>query len=252
MKKAIDKGLVKINGKTGYTGDHISGGEILDLYRRDEDRKKPVINLELEVLYEDEHMAIINKPSGIVVSGNKKWTVKNALSGNLKVSKEMDALTHPEPIHRLDYATSGALLVGKTAQSVVALNNMFADRAIHKTYMAVTIGSMASKENIKTAIDGKPSETKFKVLRKLVSPKYGFLNLVELHPQTGRRHQLRKHMSEQGNPIFGDLEYGKEGLILKGKGLYLHASTLRFKHPVTDEIIEANVPLPKKFRKLFP
>ncbi len=251
MKKAIDKGLVKINGKTGFTGDHISGGEILDLYRIDDNQKKPTIDLKLTVIYEDEHLAIVNKPAGMVVSANKKWTLENALSGNLQKSSEADALEVPEPIHRLDYPTSGALLVGKTAHAVVVLNKMFADRAVQKTYLAVTIGAMRSEGIINTPIDGKSSKTEFKVLQTLASEKYGFLNLVQLHPHTGRRHQLRKHMAEQGNPIFGDLDYGQEGLILKGKGLYLHACRLKFKHPITDETIEANVPLPKKFRKLF-
>jgi 23S rRNA pseudouridine1911/1915/1917 synthase len=75
---------------------------------------------------------------------------------------------------------------------------------------------------------------------------------VELRPHTGRRHQLRKHLSELGNPILGDRDHGIEGLILNGKGLYLHASSLRFIHPRTELEIYIRAQLPKKFKKLFP
>ena len=96
------------------------------------------------------------------------------------------------------------------------------------------------------------AKTEFKILQKITSPKYKFLNLTELKPYTGRRHQLRIHLSEMGNPIFGDLKYGIEGLTLKGKGLYLHASSLSFIHPFTNDKMEIKAPLPKKFLKLFP
>ena len=77
------------------------------------------------------------------------------------------------------------------------------------------------------------------------------MNLLKLTPKTGRRHQLRKHMSAIGNPILGDVDYGVEGLILKGKGLYLHAFSLEFEHPVTKEKMYFEKELPKKFKKLF-
>jgi 23S rRNA pseudouridine1911/1915/1917 synthase len=75
---------------------------------------------------------------------------------------------------------------------------------------------------------------------------------VQLKPHTGRRHQLRKHLSEIGNSILGDRDYGKNGLILSGKGLYLHASSIQFLHPITQEELFIEAALPKKFRKLFP
>ena len=251
VKKAILKGLVTINGKQGFTADFITGGELIELYRPAETTQKPTINIPIEVIYEDDYLAIVNKPPGILVSGNKKWTVENALSPHLKKSSQKDFLQRPEPIHRLDYPTSGALLIGKTASSVVALNKLFENRQIEKTYLAVNIGKMDKEGIINLPIDEKTARSLYTVLEIVDSSKYGCLNLVKLKPETGRRHQLRKHLASIGNPILGDLLYGKEGLILKGKGLYLHAYSLKFTHPFTQKELTVNVVVPKKFKKLF-
>ncbi len=252
MKKAIDKGMVRLNGRIASTADLISGGELIELFFDETARKRPTIELRLEVLFEDDFLAIINKPPGIEVSGNRKWTVENALSQNLKPSGQVDALLYPEPIHRLDYPTSGALLIGKTSSAVIELNRLFADREVEKTYMAITIGKMNASGTVDAEIDGKPSLSTFRVLRSVVSERFGWLNLVELNPKTGRRHQLRKHMAQLGNPILGDKEYGTEGLILNGKGLYLHSASLSFTHPFSKEELTVLSPLPKKFLKIFP
>jgi len=252
IKKAIKNGLVTVNGKVRRTGDYINGGELIELHQNRTITNKPTIDIPLEVIYEDDYLAIVNKPPGIIVSGNKKWTLENALSPHLTQSTLDDALQRPEPIHRLDYPTSGALIIGKTASAVIALNKLFETREITKTYVAVTIGKMDTKGVIDFNIDDKQSLSYYTVLASVNSPKYGCFNLVELKPETGRRHQLRKHLSEIGNPILGDLLYGKEGFLLKGKGLYLHAYSLNFIHPLTMENINISIDLPKKYKKLFP
>jgi 23S rRNA pseudouridine1911/1915/1917 synthase len=251
IKKAIKNGLVSINSERGYTGDWIMGGEVIELYR-DPNLIKPSIDLFLEVLYEDDYLAIVSKPAGILVSGNKKFTLENALSSNLTKSEQPDALQFPEPIHRLDYPTTGALLIGKTTGIVMALNKLFEDRAISKIYNAVVIGTINDFGIISAAVDGKPSRTEYRKIATIPSAKHEFLNLLELIPHTGRRHQLRKHLAGIGNPIFGDVLYNKERGIVKGKGLYLHAFSLKFDHPVTKEKISIRAPLPKKFHRLFP
>jgi 23S rRNA pseudouridine1911/1915/1917 synthase len=251
IKKAIKNGLVSINSERGYTGDWIMGGEVIELYR-DPNLKKPGIDLSLEVLYEDDYLAIVSKPAGILVSGNKKFTLENALSSNLTKSEQPDALQFPEPIHRLDYPTTGALLIGKATGIVMALNKLFEDRAISKIYQAVVIGTINDFGIITTDIDGKPSKTEYKKIATIPSVKYEFLNLLELVPHTGRRHQLRRHLAGMGNPIFGDTLYNKKSVIVKGKGLYLHAFSLEFDHPVTRENIFIRAPLPKRFLRLFP
>jgi 23S rRNA pseudouridine1911/1915/1917 synthase len=251
IKKAIKNGLVSINSERGYTGDWIMGGEVIELYR-DPNLKKPSIDLSLEVLYEDDYLAIVSKPAGILVNGNKKFTLENALSSNLAKSEQPDALLFSEPIHRLDYPTTGALLIGKTTCIVMALNKLFEDRAISKIYKAVVLGTINDFGIITADIEGKPSKTEYKKIATIPSVKYEFLTLLELIPHSGRRHQLRKHLAGIGNPIFGDTQYNKERDIVKGKGLYLHSFSLEFDHPVTKENILINSPLPKKFNKLFP
>ncbi len=204
----------------------------------------------LEVLFEDEHLAVIHKPAGILVSGNSFKTIANALAQNIERSTLPDTTT-PQPVHRLDFATTGILLVGKTSSSIRALNKMFEDRKIQKTYYAITIGEMDHQGLITSKIDGKNSQSNFTLIESVPSKKFGKLNLIELKPQTGRRHQLRIHLSNIGNPILGDKEYGIKNLILNGKGLYLHAYSLKFIHPFTNEKFHLKDEFPQRFKKIF-
>lgn len=205
----------------------------------------------LKVLFEDEHLAVIHKPAGIVVSGNQFKTIANALAQNLQQSNLPDA-TKAQPVHRLDYATTGVLLVGKTSSSIRELNKMFEEKRVKKTYYAVTIGEMKPQGTITSAIGGKQSRSDYTVCESVSSEKFGQLNLVKLSPQTGRRHQLRIHLASIGHPILGDKDYGVEPFILRGKGLYLHAYSLRFRHPFTGEGVFLEDELPQKFSRLFP
>lgn len=251
LKKAIKKGFVYIDGTLATTSKYISGGEKIELYQTEKLSKFKRLKLNLEVLFEDDYLAIINKPAGILVSGNKFVTIANALPQNLKKSNQIDAIT-PQPIHRLDYPTSGLLLIGKTSSTIQKLGKLFENKEIHKTYFAVTIGKICSGGIINFKIDGKEASTTFTVLESVKSERFNYLNLVELIPNTGRKHQLRKHLSAIGHQILGDKKYGKENLKLKGKGLYLQASGLEFMHPFTHQKISIFKELPKKFKKIFP
>jgi len=253
MKKAILKGLVLVNGEKGTTGRFIYGGETIDLLEDDQKQKnRKKLNLSLDVIYEDDYIAVVYKPAGILVSGNKFKTIENALVENLKPGNLIDSLRNPHPAHRLDFATSGLLLIGKTSTALSALNKMFENKEIQKTYTAITIGKMDDEGIIESNIDGKASKSKYVLIESLDSPKFEKLNLVKLTPFTGRRHQLRIHLLEISNPILGDKTYFKEGLILNGKGLFLHASNLQFKHPISQEDMNINIKLPKKFTHFFP
>ena len=252
LKKVLKKNLICLNGKVATTADFVRGGETLELFQDMTSAPHVQIELPVEVLFEDDHLAFVYKPSGIAVSGNKKWTLENALQKALEPSSQFDALSRPEPIHRLDYPTSGVLLIGKTSTAVIALNQLFENRKIEKTYVAVAIGEIIPSGIIENKIDGKNSKTSFVLTNRIASPRFGFLNLVTLQPETGRKHQIRKHLSEIGNPILGDRLYGKETMILKGKGLYLHASNLAFIHPITNENLRISAEVPKKILKLFP
>lgn len=250
VKKAIKKKLLLVNDAPTTTARIIKGGERLKLIAQDVKSTRRTFILKLKVIYEDDHLAVIEKPAGILVSGNSFKTVDNALEQNLKPSTQTDAV-QPRPVHRLDFPTTGLLLIGKTQSSIQQLNKLFEQKDIQKTYHAVTIGNMDYEGVLEFDIDGKRAATTFKTIAVVVSERFSFLNLVELSPSTGRRHQLRKHLSKLGNPILGDQDYGLEGLILKAKGLYLHASSLSFIHPYNAEKVLINNELPKRFLKIF-
>jgi 23S rRNA pseudouridine1911/1915/1917 synthase len=122
---------------------------------------------------------------------------------------------------------------------------------VTKSYYAVVIGKMNPKGSITEKIDSKESRTDYRICASVRSEKYDALSLVQLFPQTGRRHQIRKHLSCMGNPILGDQEYGQEGLILKGRGMYLHAYSLAFSHPFSNKSMYFLDLLPEKFSSIF-
>lgn len=250
IKKAIKKKLIFIDGIEATTSKYISGGEKISLFQLEVSTAFKRLELPLEVLFEDDYLAIIYKPPGILVSGNKFMTIANGLVQNLKKSSKPDAV-RPQPVHRLDKPTSGLLLIGKTSAAIRTLSVLFLEKKIQKTYFAITIGAMQPQGNIQQAIEGKTAHTQFEVLQKVPSERFGSLNLVRLLPQTGRKHQLRKHLLCIGNPILGDQNYFNEGFVLNGKGLYLHAAALAFAHPFTEEKINITTILPKKFTTIF-
>lgn len=250
IKKAIKKELIFIDGILATTSKYISGGEKIELYQSENSSTFERLQIDLEVLFEDDYLAIIYKPAGILVSGNKFVTIANGLTQNLKKSTLSDAVK-PQPIHRLDYPTSGLLLIGKTSASIIELGKLFKNKEIQKTYFAISIGKMNSEGFINSFIDKKEAYTNYTVLQSVISKRFEFLNLVKLLPKTGRKHQLRKHLLSVGNPILGDKEYFLDDKILNGKGLYLHAATLEFIHPFTKEKIAISKDLPKKFTKIF-
>lgn len=249
LKKALKKGFISVNNKAAGTATMIAGGEHIELSLPQEisTAKKP--DLQLQVLFEDDYLALIHKPAGLVVSGNKLKTVANALSQNLKPSSLQDACL-PQPVHRLDFATSGILLTGKTRSSIRALNKMFEQKQVEKTYYAITIGSMKPAGTITDDVDDKTALSSFRLTDSWASEKFGSLNLVRLQPESGRRHQLRKHLAAISNPILGDKLYATKN-ISSGKGLYLHAFSLDFVHPFTGEKMHFQDELPKKFRKIL-
>lgn len=246
IKKAIKKGAVCIDGKPGETGRWVATGQIIQLIELETTPAK-VYQLMVPVLYEDEEIALIQKPAGIGVSGNYFRTIQNALPFNLTPSNSFDALPAPLPAHRLDSPTSGLLLVAKTRRARRVLGDQFENKTIQKQYQAIVIGQPPQKGSSHQAIQNKSAHTNYQVLRTVSSLKNEYLSLVRLHPITGRTHQLRIHLSELGFPILGDQLYGKEGEILKGKGLFLCAVGLKFLHPITDEKMDFQLPAPNKF-----
>lgn len=250
LKKALKKKLIFVDGKLAKTSTFIHGNETITFLPPEEKQNHKPFILKLEVLYEDDYLAVINKPAGILVSGNSFKTITNALVQNIKESNQSDA-TKPQPAHRLDYATTGLVLIGKTSASILALNKLFEEKQILKTYFAITIGKMEQHGVLSFPIDEKKAISKFELIQTVTSNHFQHLNLIKLSPSTGRRHQLRKQLLELGNPILGDSQYYKEGLNLKGKGLYLHAFSLAFIHPITKEKMHIEKQPPTKFNKIF-
>ena len=251
IKKAIKRKLIFINGNLASTSKYISGNEKIELFQPKDTTTFKKLELDIEVLFEDDYLAIVFKPSGILVSGNKFVTIANGLSKNLIKSTQYDAVK-PQPVHRLDYPTSGVLLVGKTRSSINTLSKIFKNKEIKKTYFAITIGKMDAKGILNFNIDTKNATTEYEVLKSEPSKRFEYLNLVKLNPKTGRKHQLRKHLHAISNPILGDKDYFLKDSILNGKGMYLHAYSLDFRHPITKEKIIVCKELPKKFKKIFP
>lgn len=250
LKKALKKQYITVNHVIATSATFIAGGENISLFIPENAIPKRKLIFQLRVLFEDDYLAVIHKPAGILVSGNSFKTIANALAQNIKRSNLPDA-TAPQPVHRLDYSTTGILLVGKTSSSIRALNKMFENKEVEKTYYAVTIGEMDARGKITSEVDGKKSQSDYKLCNSVPSERFDKLNLVQLKPQTGRRHQLRKHLSNIGNPILGDKEYGIDSFILNGKGLYLHAYSLKFIHPLTNKIVHLKDQSLQRFEKIF-
>lgn len=250
IKKAIKSGRITINDEKSETGIWIKPGQIISLHKTEINNSKPY-KLKLEIVFEDEYIAVINKPAGISVSANQFKSIKNALSYNLKPSKEKDKLAEFLPVHRLDNPTSGLLIIAKTSSAVISLGRQFQQKLIKKCYRAVVQGKIQSEGTINLKIDNKNAITKYKTIKTVNSIKSKSLSLIDLFPETGKKHQLRKHLSAIGNPILGDKNYGIEGNIFRGKGLFLCAVELSFTHPYNDKQVSFKINEPQKFIKFM-
>lgn len=250
LKKAIKQNRVLLNGEFSTTANFIKIGDKIELIEKKKIIKKPFY-IDFDIIYEDDFLSVINKPAGVSVSGNKFATIANALPYYLYNSPINDAI-QAHPVHRLDYDTSGLLLVSKTAHTQVLLHKMFENKEIDKTYYAVVVNKIKNDEGeLNFNIDNKSAKTIYKVIKSLDSERFESLSLIELKPITGRTHQLRKHMLSMGNPIMGDKKYFLPNRVHKGNGLYLHANSLKFKHPISNELMIFHAVLPKKFKRLF-
>jgi 23S rRNA pseudouridine1911/1915/1917 synthase len=247
IKNAIKRGELLVDGIPGQTGTWIREGQKIDLVYS-ACTKTAVFPLRFPVVFEDDHIAVINKPPGFAVNGNTYKTIENALPFNLHPSGMDDALNRPLPVHRLDGPTGGLLLAAKTARAMVALGRQFEKREIAKRYRAIVIGAVPEGGRIDTPIDGRDASTEFNLIKRVPSLRNGWLSMIDLLPATGRKHQLRIHMAEAGFPILGDKTYGRDGQVLKSKGLFLCAVELSFLHPENGAPFIIQIDEPQKFR----
>lgn len=245
--KAIKRGDILLNQERAYTADYVKNSDTITLIEQEEITYKSY-QRKLDIVYEDDYLAIINKPAGVDVSGNKFRTIENMLLSNIKTNKSNDGLKKLRPVHRLDNQTSGLLLIAKTSHSLIELSKQFQNREITKKYTAIVVGKLACEGIIDSPIGKSQALTKFRVLEYCPSLKAGVLSLVELRLFTGRTHQLRIHLASINHQILGDKLYGKPELMLLGKGLFLTASELSFRHPLDGRQLSFKLDLPHKFR----
>lgn len=248
VKKAIDKGCMQVNGIPQKTGFWLKGNEKITLIDPENKPPKPY-ELDLEIVFEDEYLIIVNKPAGLVVSGNQFKTLFNALFYNFTLSKEVDALPWPLPVHRIDQVTCGLVIAAKTKKARIKMGEIFEKREIIKTYHAIAMGNTADTFDNKSDIDAKDAFTQFSKIKTYNSLRSGHLSLLKINPKTGRRHQIRKHLAELKHPILGDVLYAGKNHTLRYKGVYLTASALEFKHPITEQTLKIEISIPKKYEK---
>ena len=218
-------------------------------------------NLPLHILYEDDYLAVVEKPCGMVVhpaAGNEDGTLVNALLHHLKNLSGIGGVMRPGIVHRLDKDTSGLLLVAKRDDAHLELSRQLSDREMEKHYLAVVEGVMKEPMGVvdapiarskpdrkRMAIDqeGRSAVTKWRVVEELKSA-----SLLDVHLITGRTHQIRVHMASIHHPVAGDPIYGhKNGLA--APRLMLHAFSLSFTHPKTGERLRFEAPPPEAFLK---
>jgi len=260
VQKIISEGKVVLKDKTALKSNYKvkAGDEILIQL---EDKKDEILKPEaisLDVVYEDDDIAVINKPVGLVVHpapGNDEHTLANALLYRFKKLSDINP-GRPGIVHRLDKETSGLLVIAKNNAAHLALASQFAKHTIKRKYIALVRGNVEFDENvIELPIQRHPFKRKnmsvgFSETAKFAKTHYRTLkrnnnfSLLELSPFTGRTHQLRVHLSFIGHPILGDEKYGEKDEFRR---LALHAQVLGFTHPKTGKFIEFSCPIPKEF-----
>lgn len=247
IKKALKKGLVSVNGK--HVGSAYWIQENDEIFLHEDVSKSPkAYELDLEVVFEDDYLAVINKPAGLIVSGNQFRTVQNAIVKQLKPSSQIDALNWPKPVHRLDKATSGLLIIAKTGKAIMRLSDAFKNGEVQKSYEALVVGSSLEQGVINVKLEGQEAETSYKKLSEVPSLKNEFISFLRLEPKTGRTHQIRKHLQSIGHSIVGDQLYPpKDGHVFTHKGLFLASVEVSLKHPILGDELEVKINTPQKF-----
>jgi RluA family pseudouridine synthase len=250
VKKAIKRGEVLLNRSVAHGGTWLKTGDIIQIL--DLENKIPKsYELDIPIVFEDNHIAVVNKPAGLIVSGNQFKTLYNTLAHNLTPSTAPNKLPYPLPTHRLDNQTQGLVLIAKTKSARIRLGEMFAQKEIFKRYHAIIMGRIPQEKQaigiIAQDIDGKKAITELSVISETRSLKNNWLSLVSVSPKTGRTHQIRKHLMSLGTPILGDKLYSEK--TIRNKGLFLCATDLIFNHPATNLPLNISIDLPLKFKK---
>ena len=262
IQKLIKQGKITVNGEsvsssyTVKTGDNVFIDDELDF----DIKVEPEI-IDIDVLYEDEYLLIVNKKSGMVVHpapGHYTGTLVNALL--YRFNKGTTTNIRPGIVHRIDKDTSGVMVVAKDDKTLELLSDMIKKKEIKRTYLAVVDGiiphltgtidapigrDVNNREKMAvTDINSKDAITHFTVLKRFENTKQ---TLIECKLDTGRTHQIRVHMAYIGYPIYNDPVYGNEKKPTSF-GQFLHSKEISFIHPITKKEIDISCDLPKEFK----
>ncbi|HIE6888126.1 TPA: RluA family pseudouridine synthase, partial [Streptococcus pyogenes] len=260
----IKQGLVLVNGQQKKAKYTVQAGDVICFeLPKEEVLEYQAQNIPLDIIYEDDALAIINKPQGMVVhpsAGHPSGTMVNALMYHIKDLSSINGVVRPGIVHRIDKDTSGLLMVAKTDAAHQALAEELKAKKSLRKYLAIVHGNLpndrgmieapigrSEKDRKKQAVTakGKEAVTRFTVLER-----FGDYSLVELQLETGRTHQIRVHMAYIGHPVAGDPLYGPRK-TLSGHGQFLHAKTLGLTHPMTGKEMIFTVEAPEIFQKVL-
>ncbi len=261
-KSLIEDGLVLVDGQKKKAKYDVKDGEVIQVsIPEPETMNVEPENIDLDIVYEDDDVIVVNKPQGMVVHpspGHPDHTLVNALLYHSPLST-INGTYRPGIVHRIDKDTSGLLMVAKNNYAHESLSKQLKDKSNIREYIALVHGNIkensgvinapigrSKKDRKKQAIvdDGKNAVTHFKVLERFG----GEYTLVSCVLETGRTHQIRVHMKYIGHPLAGDPLYGPKN-TLKGNGQFLHAEKLGFVHPKTNEEMIFETPLPEIFEQ---
>jgi len=259
-RKLIRKGQVLINDSNGNTCEGtVRGGDVITIVPPVAPKEKKGKGgkdggqgrgiKKVTVLYEDNDLAVIVKPAGVAVHGTGSYSLVEEYANFLTPTTrgEEEALDKPMHAHRLDAPVGGLLVIAKTKTALQGLLSAFLERKVKKTYQTIVIGRPSPESgDITTEVEEKEAFTHFKVLETVPSLTFGCLSLLELSPETGRKHQLRRHCLDLNTPILGDIRYGPQN-TLRTRGLFLWSVGVSFTHPVTGKNEAFEVGLPEIF-----
>ena len=268
----IEGGYVTVNGKAEVKNYRLRQGDEIEI----EEQEPEVLNVEaedipLDIIFEDDDIVVINKPSGMVVHpapGNERGTLVNALLHHCRGSLSgINGVIRPGIVHRIDKDTSGLLVVAKNDESHVFLSSLLKDHGIKRIYHAIVVGHYkenggtvnapigrhpVDRKKMAVVAGGREAITHYEVIEEYPSFTYARFQL-----ETGRTHQIRVHTSYIGHPIMGDEVYGGGKTVFEknNKGLLngqiLHAKILSFPHPRTKEQLTFECELPENFKALL-
>ncbi len=263
IQRFIEEKRVKVDGIARKSSYNLKSGEKVEIeYELAVPQEIQPENIPIEILYSDDHLAIIDKPPGLVVhpgAGKRQHTLINTLLYHFPDLKEVGPEERPGIVHRLDKETSGLMVVARRLKAYELLQKQFRKREVEKIYLGLVWGRMPEKEgkiswpigrhvkhgeriSVKTK---KPREAKTYYS---VQKEYEDFSFLEIKPLTGRTHQIRVHMAASGHPLVGDTRYGRRKSKPGIQRLFLHASRLSFIHPDTQEKVEFSSPLPPELK----